>query len=139
MIDHFRATLVKCGYGFRDLGEWKYSLGMDVKYDRLEGRLAISHSSYLSAFFKSLPFECKSAGGGPTVTPAPAGAMLHSRDSDPLSLVDSKYWWSEHFRRCLGAVSHVKNWTFPELDVVVSMLSQFMVLPMLRLAQKYLR
>ena len=54
MIEHFVCTLVKCGYGFRNLGEWKYSLGMDVKYDRAEGRLSISHSSYLTAFFASL-------------------------------------------------------------------------------------
>jgi hypothetical protein len=31
MIEHFVAALRKCGYGFRNLGEWKYSLGMDVK------------------------------------------------------------------------------------------------------------
>ena len=129
MIDHFRATLRKCGYGFRDLGEWKYSLGMDVEYSRVEGKLAISHTSYLSALFKSLPFECVRKGRGPTLTPAPAGAVLFARDCDPKSLVDDKYWWSKHFRPCLGALSHVKNWTFPELAIVISMLSQFMSCP----------
>ena len=129
MIAHFRSTLTKCGYGFRDLGEWKYSLGMDVEYSRAEGKLSISHTSYLSALFKSLPFECIRAGKGDTVTPAPAGAMLHAKDCDPLSLVDDKYWWSKHFRKCLGAMSHVKNWTFPELAIVISMLSQFMSCP----------
>jgi hypothetical protein len=58
MIEHFVATLEKCGYGFRNLGEWKYSLGMDVKYDRKEGRLSISHSSYLSTFFAVVRQRC---------------------------------------------------------------------------------
>jgi hypothetical protein len=56
MTEHLVAALKKCGYGFKNLGEWKCSSGMDVKYDRNEGRLSISHSSYLSTFFASLPW-----------------------------------------------------------------------------------
>jgi hypothetical protein len=29
----------------------------------------------------------------------------------------------------LGAISHVKNWTFPELAIYISMLSQYMSAP----------
>ena len=41
-----------------DVAQWKYSLGLDIEYGRAEGRLALSHRSYLAAFFGSLPFKC---------------------------------------------------------------------------------
>jgi hypothetical protein len=97
MIEHFVAALKKCGNGFRNLGEWKYSLGADVKYDRKEGRLPISHSSYLSTFFASPPWY------KPTrkATPARASSQLRRRVEGDTSTF---WWWSEYFRRCLGAV-----------------------------------
>ena len=121
MIEHFVATLRKCGYGFRNLGEWKYSLGMDVKYDRKEGKLSISHSSYLSTFFASLPWY------KPTrkVTPARANSQLRRRAEGETST----FWWSEHFRKCLGAMAHVSHWTFPEIALTISMCSQHMSNP----------
>ena len=121
MIEHFVATLKECGYGFRNLGEWKYSLGMDVKYDRKEGRLSISHSSYLSTFFASLPWY------KPTrkVTPARANSQLRRRAEGDTST----FWWSEHFRKCLGAMAHVSHWTFPEIALTISMCSQHMSNP----------
>jgi len=118
MIEHFVATLKECGYGFRNLGEWKYSLGMDVKYDRAEGKLAISHASYLSTFFASLPWYTPKR----QVTPARVGSQLKRREAGDTST----YWWTPYFRKCLGAMAHVSHWTFPELALTISMCSQYM-------------
>jgi hypothetical protein len=127
MLDHFRKFLRKCGYDFRDYGEWKYSLGLDISYSRSEGILLLSSKSYLSAFFKAPPFKCTP----PHLTPAPTGAGLKREDCVEGSLSEIKFWWSEHLRRCLGATSHaIQNRTFPELAVVaISMISQYMTCP----------
>jgi hypothetical protein len=122
MLDHFRKFLRKCGYDFRDYGEWKYSLGLDISYSRSEGRLLLSSKSYLSAFFKALPFKCTP----PHLTPAPTGARLKREDCVKGSLSENKFWWSEHFRRCLGAMSHIQNWTFPELAVSLTKRENFL-------------
>jgi hypothetical protein len=108
---------------FRDYGEWKYSLGLDISYSRSEGsRLLLSSKSYLSAFFNTLPFKCTP----PHLTPAPTGVGLKCEDCVEGSLSENKFWWSGHFRRCLGAMSHIQNWTFPELAVYISMISQYL-------------
>jgi hypothetical protein len=79
MIEHFVATPKKCGYGFRNLEEWRYSLGMDVKYDRKEGRLSISHSSCLSTFFASPPLVQANSQGHPRESQQPVEATRGRR------------------------------------------------------------
>ena len=51
MLDHFRKFLRKCGYEFRDYGEWKYSLGLDISYSRSEGRLPIAFEQVVLVCF----------------------------------------------------------------------------------------
>jgi hypothetical protein len=91
---------------------------MDVKYDRAEGKLAISHASYLSTFFASLPWYTPKR----QVTPARVGSQLKRREAGDTPT----YWWTPHFRKCIGAMAHVSHWTFPELPLTTSMCSQYM-------------
>jgi hypothetical protein len=98
MTEHLVATLKECGYGFRNLGERKYSLGVDVKCDRAEGRRSISHASYLSTFFASLPWYTPKR----QVTPARVGSQLKRREAGDTSTC----WWTPHFRKCLGAMAY---------------------------------
>jgi hypothetical protein len=72
-----------------------------------------------------LPFKCTP----PKTIPVPTGTKLSAADCDPDSLTSDRYWWSKWFRKCLGAMSHVQNWTFPEIALAISMLSQFMSSP----------
>ena len=132
MLQHFWATLKGCGYGWRDLGDWKHALGLDFNVSApCRTIIGVGHGSYLSTFFAKIPLDewlLRETMQPKATTPARKGQTLSIKDKHDPSVAAAPYW-TEAYSMGVGAMSHIKNWTHPEIAVTVSMLSQFLSCP----------
>jgi hypothetical protein len=116
MYEHFKKTL-EGTFEYRDEGEWSTILGMNIRHDRVEGVLTLSHESYLKRMFGQLNLEHIPEKSVP-IKPG----TRWSRKDCPVKVNQEL---CTRYRQLLGSIGHCARWTHPECALAVSVASQF--------------
>ena len=100
-------------------------LGMVCEYDRLNQKIALSHKGLIELVVEESGLSKVNLKGAPC-TPDSCKKLVESQNSVENIFDKDRY---KKFRHILGVISHICNYTHPELMWSVSLLSAYMSFP----------
>ena len=123
-LKQFKQDLDEIGLKWNEEGA-DVILGMVCEYDRLNQKIALSHKGLIELVVQESGLSKANPKGVPC-TPDSCKKLVESQNSVENIFDKDRY---KKFRHILGVISHICNYTHPELMWSVSLLSAYMSCP----------